>query len=961
MKTKTAVLNGKPDAGNPHVRFDEGEVASAKPRRGSLLYKAQLIASVAAFGTASLFAANWSYTESGDIQLPEIAESTTITISSGVTVRNTTALTGTGLLTVKGGGTLCLTQASPSFEGGLYLDGGDVSVTTGGALGTGLVTLHGNTGSNPSKVIFDIGGQTVEFTNDFYIDNSSGGSTKPHMQFDGNTSSTVTLSGAITSTRLFSMMGCSTGITKTPKVVFTGALDVQDSKNVYCVNTAIFDFQGKVTVPGSLYAYANVSPTRTPEVRLSSAQNCIGKLEARKSGKIHLDGENASGGAAVINTDGSSSVYFNGKSQVLAYIRKTNGTLEGSSSGDTGTAILTLTGGVASVAMSTEAKGAMGFVIDDKGANGDFMQIQSNGTHTITGPITVKRGTFAIRGNATYKKVSSIAVDGGTLEIATSESSPFAALTSLSVGATGKLKIASGVAMPFPNNQTVDVSFMTGAAYDGDDIEVFAKSLTIDGQVMEKGVWTHEDNEAIPEGITISMVSKKIEITESGEIDFAATYGAVDGYWQVTVASGVTVTNTTALTGAAGNIIAIAGGGTFVQEVASPGFASEIRIGKATVTVVSDRGLGTGRIVIDGKTKAGGTSRLAFANGDEPIEMPNEIDIRSNGGSSDNSQLYFFDGTGLVTFSGDVSADGFDVYIWGTISTDWKTVGADFTGRVIVGLVQTGGRTIRFHGALDAERVCAFANASNPKTISAVELYSPDNRIGYCYAARGGCIRVKEAESLGGAQIGMTTSWTGEFSVYSNDQTAAYITGDCKGYINGAATGDPATLTLTGGVVSATMGLATLSDRMNIVVDDRGEAGDFVQVLTDATHTMKGTITVKRGTLELGDSVSFKNLTGVGVSADGALVLGDNEVFGTAADVKKNDLTLRLDPDSSVTVADGVTVNVHRLWIGEEGKVAGDYTGAGGPSTATVLPQLSGTGILHVGHSSGQGLLLLFR
>ena len=39
MKTKTAVLSGKPDAGNPHVRFDEGEVASAKPRRGSLLHK----------------------------------------------------------------------------------------------------------------------------------------------------------------------------------------------------------------------------------------------------------------------------------------------------------------------------------------------------------------------------------------------------------------------------------------------------------------------------------------------------------------------------------------------------------------------------------------------------------------------------------------------------------------------------------------------------------------------------------------------------------------------------------------------------------------------------------------------------------------------------------------------------------------------------------------------------------
>ena len=37
--TTGKALNGKPYAGNPHVRFDEGEVApAAKPRRGSLLY-----------------------------------------------------------------------------------------------------------------------------------------------------------------------------------------------------------------------------------------------------------------------------------------------------------------------------------------------------------------------------------------------------------------------------------------------------------------------------------------------------------------------------------------------------------------------------------------------------------------------------------------------------------------------------------------------------------------------------------------------------------------------------------------------------------------------------------------------------------------------------------------------------------------------------------------------------------
>jgi len=44
-----ATLRGKPDAGNPHVRFDEGEVASAKPRRGSLLYKKLLLVLAAGF------------------------------------------------------------------------------------------------------------------------------------------------------------------------------------------------------------------------------------------------------------------------------------------------------------------------------------------------------------------------------------------------------------------------------------------------------------------------------------------------------------------------------------------------------------------------------------------------------------------------------------------------------------------------------------------------------------------------------------------------------------------------------------------------------------------------------------------------------------------------------------------------------------------------------------------------
>ena len=47
-----AILRGKPDAGNPHVRFDEGEVASAKPRRGSLLYKKIMLSLASAVACA---------------------------------------------------------------------------------------------------------------------------------------------------------------------------------------------------------------------------------------------------------------------------------------------------------------------------------------------------------------------------------------------------------------------------------------------------------------------------------------------------------------------------------------------------------------------------------------------------------------------------------------------------------------------------------------------------------------------------------------------------------------------------------------------------------------------------------------------------------------------------------------------------------------------------------------------
>lgn len=47
-------LVGKPYAGKPHIWFDGGEVASAMPKRGSLLYKIRLMKKLASWGLVIL-------------------------------------------------------------------------------------------------------------------------------------------------------------------------------------------------------------------------------------------------------------------------------------------------------------------------------------------------------------------------------------------------------------------------------------------------------------------------------------------------------------------------------------------------------------------------------------------------------------------------------------------------------------------------------------------------------------------------------------------------------------------------------------------------------------------------------------------------------------------------------------------------------------------------------------------
>ena len=62
------VLDGKPYAGNPHTRFDEGKGASATPRRGFQLYKpvSCLFVLLASLAFAETDYSTWIYQTQSD-------------------------------------------------------------------------------------------------------------------------------------------------------------------------------------------------------------------------------------------------------------------------------------------------------------------------------------------------------------------------------------------------------------------------------------------------------------------------------------------------------------------------------------------------------------------------------------------------------------------------------------------------------------------------------------------------------------------------------------------------------------------------------------------------------------------------------------------------------------------------------------------------------------------------------
>lgn len=894
----------------------------------------------------SAYAATWSYTENGAIQLPEVMENSTVTVSSGVTVTNTTALTGSGRLTVNGSGTLVLAVDSPSFTGGFYVGKSTVAILSGQALGTGAVTIQGKGSTSGSSRLCFINSSAITVTNDFLCENS-GANSAVNAQFTLDGSADVALSGSISGAPGKEVHFFCPG---NRSIDFNGAIS---GAKVYCNGSGSFNFNAAVTAD---LVFANAlagSGSWNSKVYLANSGNRIGRLQSRKSATIEAYSGDVLGGAELYGFE-SKGITLHGPAQTAANIQTTSASsyVEGANE-----VTLTLTGGVATASSASVMKGGLCLKVEDSGSAGDFVQVQTNGTHTMTGDLIVNRGTYAIRGAATYRGVPSVRVNGGTLDIATTASSAFSGVGLLAIGECGKLKIDADTPAPFPNDRSVDVVIWTGAQYEGEPMEIKAQSLIIDGFLQPDGYYTHENTPAIPEGLVVSMVSREITLSESGAIDFVGTYGYVDGYWQITIPAGVAVTNTTALSSSSSKTaIEFLGGGTFVQTAGNSGLTATIRIGKATVVATEEYALGIGDVVISGYNK--GASQLRFDTGDATMSFPNNVRVLKGCDSPTTDSAvkaplsFCGSSSGQIALSGSIVCEAEGNYVF---------YGQNFTRVYFQGPVSGysqylyGDGHFDFSGPLTNDLLYAWSVSG--LSAAKLSLSTSASSLGRLLSRKNATLNLYAENAIGGGSV--TFEGKG-MELHGNSQIAAYVSSTTVGTLTGNTDGGVATLTLTGGVTLAESN-ATLKDNLSLVVDDSGSAGDFVQIFTNGTHTMGGELVVKRGTLTLAGASTFKSVSGVKVEGGEMRFETEAATFGSESEVRNAEMNMIITGAGRVCIADGLTVNVNRLSVGGLFVENGDYTGVGGPANATVLPQLTGTGVLHVCRPGRKGSVLVFE
>ena len=165
-------------------------------------------------------------------------------------------------------------------------------------------------------------------------------------------------------------------------------------------------------------------------------------------------------------------------------------------------------------------------------------------------------------------------------------------------------------------------------------------------------------------------------------------------------------------------------------------------------------------------------------------------------------------------------------------------------------------------------------------------LYHESNSIGLLTSTYKGYFTACAEDAFGGAAITKVVSTRANLDLNGHDQTCAYVAVPVTAADqNSITTSSAATLTLTGGVASASScKYFGLGGALSLVIDDRGESGKFTQTFVgeefkgvSTTSSMSGTIDVKRGNLAFTGSYKLANVPSISVDNGSFSLANTNE------------------------------------------------------------------------------------
>lgn len=465
-------------------------------------------------------------------------------------------------------------------------------------------------------------------------------------------------------------------------------------------------------------------------------------------------------------------------------------------------------------------------------------------------------------------------------------------------------------------------------------------------------------------GVTLGVLAKDYtpDISE-GKIAF----GEITEDSTITIESGTIVTSSTAITGT--GKLAVSGGGTLVLSGVSADYSGDIAIDGTKVSVAAESALGTGTVSLNGTA-----AQLWFVTGSFGKTYANDIAIS---GASTSAQVLYFEeqpSAQRVTFTGAVTVDG-SAQFFSTWAGSYAVEVAEFTGPLTVtGALWLNSRntnkkacTYWLRGRVCANELRSCGDSSTYSTPT-VYLKDPLNAIGMLTCDYKGRFTPEADEAFGGAAYQIVNNNRTTINIAGKNQTMAYVsttvTKQDLGYVS---TSSAATLTLTGGVASASCSSwVGLNGPLSLVIDDKGEAGTFTQTfIGDASNggkgatymAISGSISVRRGNLAFTGYYRLPNVPSISVD-NGSLTMNTTAeepafpalqslTIGSRGTLAVSTTTANPFPtDSSMDLAleEGATLSLpssvteifvgNFTWNGKAQKI-GDYTRA----TCPALPE----------------------